>query len=182
MRATFAEIRDKLAALDRLDPARKIFASHKHQYRLNPPVGMDYIASLESLIGCQLPDQYRQFVAEFADGGAGPAYGIFPLTRLLLPGQDPKALADLARPFPAPASVEEMRELGYSVPGAREISEIGCGGMYWLIVSGPERGFVWVQNPDADWVPSCQTNPAFGAIPPPGSKVCWKRRSGLRGS
>ncbi|MBV9123407.1 MAG: SMI1/KNR4 family protein [Planctomycetes bacterium] len=168
MRPTFSEIREKLAFLDRLDPARKIFASHKHQYRLNPPLGMDCVEHFESLAGCRLPDQYRSFVTEFADGGAGPVYGIFPLGRLLEPGRDLDSLTDLARPFPVPRCVEEMRELGYSAPGALPISEIGCGGMYWLIFSGTQRGFVWVQNPDADWGPELSdeshlwSNPATG--------------------
>lgn len=168
VRATFAEIRDRLAALDRLDPAREVFASHKHHYRLNPPLPVERVEHFESLAGCRLPEQYRRFVTELADGGAGPAYGIFPLARLLEPGRASGALADLARPFPAPRSVAQMRALGYSAPGALAISEIGCGGMYWLIVAGPERGFVWVQNPDAEWGPELSdeshlwSNPAAG--------------------
>jgi hypothetical protein len=153
VRASFADIREKLATLDRSDPNRKIFAADKHQYRLNPPLDLGDVEKVESLIGCCLPDQYRRFVTEFADGGGGPCYGIFPLGRLLESDADTGWLADLATPFPAPKSVEEMRELGYSALGALAVSEIGCGGMYWLILSGSERGFVWVQNPEGDWSP-----------------------------
>jgi hypothetical protein len=153
VRATFAEIRERLADLDRLDAGRKVFASDAHQYKLNPPLPQGDIERVEALIGGRLPDQYRRFVAEFADGGAGPEYGILPLARLLKPDYKRSWLASHARPFPAPATVAAMREVGYSAPGVLMVSEIGCGAHYWLVVSGPQRGFVWAQNPDAEWSP-----------------------------
>jgi hypothetical protein len=153
VRGTFADIRERLADLNRLDSGRKIFAADKHKYRLNPPLRPDRVEQVETLIRCRLPQQYRQFVTDFADGGAGPGYGIFPLERLLKPGQDRSWMADLAQPFPAPTTVAVMREIGYSAPGVLMVSEIGCGAHYWLVLSGPQRGFVWVQNPDVEWSP-----------------------------
>jgi len=158
VRATFAGIRERLAELDRLDARRKVFASDKHQYRLHPPLAPEWVVQIESLMGCRLPEQYRRFVTEFADGGAGPEYGILPLERLLKPHQDRSWMAELARPFPAPTTVAEMREIGYSAPGVLMVSEIGCGAHYWLVLSGSQRGFVWVQNPDAEWGPELSDN------------------------
>jgi hypothetical protein len=153
VRATFTEIRERLAALDRLDAARKVFASDKHQYRLNPPLPEEQVEQIEARIGGHLPEQYRRFVTEFADGGAGPEYGILPLARLLKPDYKRSWFAAHARPFRAPTTVAEMREIGYSAPGVLMVSEIGCGAHYWLVVSGLQRGFVWAQNPDGDWSP-----------------------------
>jgi hypothetical protein len=115
VRATFSEIRERLAELDRLDSGRKVFGSDKHQYRLNPPLSMNRVEQIETLIGVRLPDQYRRFATEFADGGAGPgARGILSLERLLTPGRDRSWLADLARPFPAPTTVDESHVPAYS--------------------------------------------------------------------
>lgn len=46
-----------------------------------------------------------------------------------------------------------MRGLGHPPPGVFEVCEIGCGGFYQLVVTGPDRGFVWVMNPDGQWSP-----------------------------
>jgi hypothetical protein len=153
VRATFTEIWERLADLDRLDSGRKVFASDKHQYRLNPPMTPDRVEQVEGLIGCRLPEQYRRFVTEFAEGGAGPDYGIFPLGRLLNPGRDRSWMASVAQPFPAPTTVAQMREMGCDVPGVLMVSEIGCGAHHWLVTAGPQRGFMWVNNPDGDWSP-----------------------------
>jgi hypothetical protein len=136
-----------------LDSARKVFASDKHQYRLNPPMASERVEEVEGLIGCQLPKQYRRFVTEFADGGAGPDYGIIPLERLLKPGRDRSWMASCAVPFPAPKTVAQMREMDHDPPGKLMVSEIGCGGHHWLVIAGSQRGFVWVNNPDGDWSP-----------------------------
>jgi hypothetical protein len=153
VRPTFAEIRARLAHLDQLDRGRKIFAADKHKYRLNPPLSPDRVEQIETLIGCPLPEQYRRFVTEFADGGAGPDYGVIPLELLLKPDQDRSWMSDLAQPFPSPTTVAEMREIGYSASGVLMVSEIGSGAHYCLVLAGPQRGFVWVQNPDAEWSP-----------------------------
>src|SRR5262249_38150201 len=92
-------------------------------------------------------------VTELADGVAGPVYGIRPLATLLGDTLSRERLASLRRPFPVPANAEEMRALGYQAPGALPICEIGCGGFYHLILSGPGRGHVWVQNPEGEWGP-----------------------------
>jgi uncharacterized protein (TIGR02996 family) len=152
LRPPFAEIRRRLQELDRLDSKRAVFAADSHQYRLNPPLDAARLEQIEALIRCRLPEQYRRFVTEFADGGAGPDYGIRPLAPLL-EDANPDRLAPLRRPFPVPANVEEMRALGYQPPGTLPVCEIGCGGFYHLILSGPERGHVWVQNPEGEWGP-----------------------------
>jgi hypothetical protein len=151
--ATIAELRDKLTALDQLDADRKIFAADHHQYRLNRPLPLRRVERIESLIGSRLPDQYRQFVTEFADGGAGPDYGILPLGGVLKADQNASWLASLTQPFPAPTTVRKMRKMDSNPGGILMVAEIGCGGHHWLVTAGPDRGFVWVNNPDGDWSP-----------------------------
>ncbi len=153
LRLSFPQMRRKVEELQRLDKAREVFASDRHQYRLNPPLDVKRIKEIEARLGCQLPEQYRRFITEFADGGAGPDHGIIPLESLLQTRNDPKSLESLATPFPVPVTEEDLHELGYCASEALPVCQIGCGGFYQLIVSGPERGHVWVQNPDAQWSP-----------------------------
>ena len=69
---------DALKALDRLDQERKIFGSQGHDYQLNPPVPEAVISALESKHRLRLPEDYRYFVTQIGNGGAGPFYGLFP--------------------------------------------------------------------------------------------------------
>lgn len=149
----FERIGVKLDELRRLDRSRKIFASDHHRYRLNPPLAPKRVEKIEERLGVLLPDQYRRFVTEFADGGAGPDYGVLPLERWVGRRLDRKTAELLARPFPVPRSLRAMRKLEWSPPGVMEIAEIGCGGFYLLVMSGPDRGYVWICNPDGDWMP-----------------------------
>lgn len=154
MSDTSAEIRVKLATLDRLDPDRRIFASRAHQYRLNPPLSVKEVEEVEQRTGVRLPEQYRQFVTELGDGGPGPGYGIYSLGQALRDERSPERLASLARPFPAPKTPAEVQELPNLPPGLLAVCSVGGGGEYCLVLAGPERGYVWVTNADGEWSPA----------------------------
>lgn len=152
LRTSFPEIRNRLEELDRLDPDRKVFASHSHQYRLNPPLTIDQVERIESRLGFRLPEQYRRFVTEFADGGAGPFYGIQPLAPLL------EVITNRERhswvPFLFPATAEEMQSLNdEAFDVALPICEFGCGTDFYLILAGPEQGNVWIES-EYGWNPA----------------------------
>jgi uncharacterized protein (TIGR02996 family) len=154
LRPGFDVIRKRLEELERLDTNRAVFASDSHQYRLNPPLPVKRVKQIEARIGCRLPEQYRLFVTELADGGAGPDYGIQPLEGLMDASVDPEWLFSLARRFRAPTSLAEGREIGYSSPGALPICESGCGARYNLILSGTEKGHVWSTSDNGEWFPA----------------------------
>jgi len=67
-----------LGDLDRRDPRRRIFGAEVHQYRLNPPLPVAVIEAFEGRHGLSLPKDYRHFMTEIGDGGAGPYYGVLP--------------------------------------------------------------------------------------------------------
>ncbi len=68
----------RLAYLDRRDPRRKIFGANGHDYKLRPTVPISVIESFEKQHGISLPANYRSFITEIGDGGAGPFYGLLP--------------------------------------------------------------------------------------------------------
>lgn len=92
----------RLAELDRRDPRRKVFGSGSHDYKLNPPLPASVIEAFEGRHGVSLPEDYRHFITEVGDGGAGPYYGLLPF------GKDDDdrdwegggLVGDPGRPFP----------------------------------------------------------------------------------
>jgi hypothetical protein len=68
----------KLADLDRRDRKRRVFGAASHDYRLNPPLGTSAIEEFERRHGISLPEDYRSFITEIGNGGAGPYYGVLP--------------------------------------------------------------------------------------------------------
>lgn len=138
--------------------------------RLGPRRSETELATFERAHGVELPREYRRFLLEVGDGGDGPPqYGLMPL------GQVPnyhhreadEVLARLHEPFaeteawiwendaePDPARADGVER------GALVLGTDGCGLYFLLIVSGAERGKIWLYadvgvtplDPPADFV------------------------------
>jgi hypothetical protein len=65
--------------LRHLDPGFAIFGSAEHRYQLNEPLSETVVAKFEKQHSIVLPDDYRRYLTEMGNGGAGPAYGVFRL-------------------------------------------------------------------------------------------------------
>lgn len=125
-------IGEAVAALARRDPGLRRFGAATHRYRLAPPVTPEQLARLERAANVRLPDDYRDFVLTLGEHGAGPYYGLWPL-------DDPRQGAALAGEC----------ELGQRAPGAPwrgvvALGHLGCGHVAFLVVTGPQRGQVWL--------------------------------------
>ena len=184
MASSFSQllILQRLQELDRHDPQRKLFGANSHQYRLHPPVAHSDVAAFEAKYNVTLPDDYRVFITEIGNGGAGPYYGLFPFgehddnadgTR---PWQDGDLVGDLSAAFvhadawnvpqsfwekspdvgadtsPDDEDVlweawdEELKEHYWNptvMNGAIPLCHRGCALRQWLVIKGPQRGFVW---------------------------------------
>lgn len=158
-------IRSKLSDLRRLDADRKLFGADQHHYTSNPVVSEATLAAFESQFGVVLPVEYRRFLREVGNGGAGPYYGVEPLENGLFADLDRKDAADLIDPsleFPlkdrwnlhfegerGSAEFEQFEDLYFHrkwVNGLIRISNFGCGVSMNLVVNGPEYGNVWVDD------------------------------------
>ncbi|MGE5194321.1 MAG: SMI1/KNR4 family protein [Deltaproteobacteria bacterium] len=98
-------ILDMLKRLRRRDRTRRLFGAAEHDYRLNPPVSVSVVEKFERTHGIVLPEDYRYFITEIGNGGAGPYYGLFPFElhdgSLSLPECDGGDLiGDVSKPFP----------------------------------------------------------------------------------
>ncbi|MEU8135841.1 SMI1/KNR4 family protein [Streptodolium elevatio] len=121
--ATWEGVRARLRALAErpLDDRafdNGVFGALGHRFRLDDPLTPEGLADLEARTGVSLPEEYRGFLLHVGAGGAGPAYGVFPVLcehgtwRWVGDGADLADLARLAEPFPRrgpdPARLEAL--------------------------------------------------------------------------
>jgi hypothetical protein len=58
-----------------------VFGATVHRFELLPRLSEADIAEAETQFGVQFPAEYRGFLTAVSAGGAGPYYGLFPLSR-----------------------------------------------------------------------------------------------------
>jgi len=162
------------AALQRLKiAAPDIFGANGHHFTLNPPLPEADVLAFEQQHTIRLPTEYRRFLIEVGNGGAGPYYGVLPLGLMDGVRSDLEPWGDfvgtLAEPFTfreawndltgRPEEDErDVNEDEYErrfnafderycsaslMNGAFPICHIGCALRIWLVVSGAEAGNVW---------------------------------------
>ena len=157
-------IRQKLEQLGTLDPQKQRFGASKHQHQLNPVVKESALADFEKRHGVKLPTDYRQYLLEIADGGAGPFYGLYSLDEGTELAKDFAGKLDdpLSRPFPLDnaatrAFLDHVRtciengdddeivypEVPEPCPGLVFLCDYGCGWSYALVANGEQAGTVW---------------------------------------
>jgi hypothetical protein len=132
------------------------------------------LRAVERQWAIHFPDDYRTFLVEIGRGGAGPAYGILPLVLVegvwRWDGDGGDLVSRPQEPFPHTSAWNPVfRERGeeededsywaerdawdeavYWKPeqthGAICICHEGCATRDWLVVTGPERGHMWLDD------------------------------------
>jgi len=72
-------ITEKLIELRVRDKEFTVFGSYLHRYELNAALSEEEALRIEEKYRFALPEDYRWFMTNMGNGGAGPFYGIFPL-------------------------------------------------------------------------------------------------------
>ena len=162
------DVRRELARLRAADPSLEQFGARAHGYRLNPPLAEAEAVAVEEKLGITLPAEYREFVTQVGDGGAGPGHGVYALRDVLAMGRKrwrrATKFADPAQPFARPWTVTEAERFGgFPTHGLIALCETGCGGGYGLVVTGTERGRVWAHNTAGFYAPACTRDPVYPA-------------------
>lgn len=142
------------------DRLRSVAAKiHDRAIRVGPRVPLDAIIGFERRYGIALPSDYREFLLQIGDGASGPPYyGLVPL----FSGEAPPArrehqersndaLMSMSQGFPftrtwiwerGDKSDEGTNE--QLSDGRLYLGTDGCGMDWYLILTGPERGNIWM--------------------------------------
>ncbi|MFF3559455.1 SMI1/KNR4 family protein [Streptomyces sp. NPDC002574] len=100
-------VRERVLALGAAPGSDRVFGAMGHGFVLDAPLTLAEVADLEAWLDVELPEDYRSFLLQVGAGGAGPAYGVFPVRRegsdcWRWNGDSPEELEPgmLAEPFP----------------------------------------------------------------------------------
>ena len=160
MRQQIKRIQLKLDRLAKLDQNLEVFGADTHQYGLNSTISEVELLDFEHSNSITLPSEYREFLKQIGNGGAGPYYGLEPLKNgrfVDLNHKDENDLIDLSKPFLHTDhwnfSLEDQRpekeEIYFDnqwINGLLRVSNFGCGVFINLVVNGSEHGNIWVDD------------------------------------
>ena len=142
------ELRSLLEKAKVTDAALKQFGAKQHKYQWNPPASLKEIEEFEQETGVVLPDGYRNFLLQAGNGGAGPFYGLFPISASKGWPIEPDKL-----PWLAPdKSVEELEDVPDWKRGCIPIGSQGDTYITCLMVTGPDRGRVVYIEYERFWI------------------------------
>src|ERR1700761_2557847 len=155
------EIAKRLSLAKVHDERLQLFGASTHRYQLNSCLNDDELRGFETTFGIVLPEQYRDFLLRFGNGGAGPGYGLLSLRKSIDEfGNDD--LRRLSRPFiPPRAAREKVVDRDYPEDGILPLAHMGCGHMWVLIVTGAERGAIWTYLDGGDYDPAHHEIPEY---------------------
>lgn len=145
--------------LTKLDEVRgrglTCFGSDSHRFRLNDCAKESVVAKFEAKHHVDLPEEYRAFLIQAGNGGAGPYYGLLPLEKwhdaMLEDIPDYLARPSLLRPdMPTNAAWEKTLNCAWEelFQGTLALVHQGCAYYALLVVTGSYRGSVVYVNLD----------------------------------
>ncbi|MGH1542679.1 MAG: SMI1/KNR4 family protein [Arenicella sp.] len=138
----------KLAAKKALDPDLIGFGVEGHDYELRPTINEKSLARLENKFDLTLPEDYRHFIKNIGNGGAGPSYGLYSIEGAIMGrssppykyrGRDRRKLA--SQKFIRPDETKEGEWTDEE--GVLILCQHGCGHDDFLVLNGKDRGTVW---------------------------------------
>lgn len=159
----------------KVDRARKVFGAKSHGYRLKPVAPIEKIERFEEKYQVVLPPEYRFFLTQVGDGGAGPFHGLYSLDKAEAYHQYPENMKKSAwidqkltkeewlevmtEPVDATREEDDLaydRSMELVHSGIQLIGTQGCTYDNLLMLNGAEAGKVvyidW--NLDPEWPPA----------------------------
>jgi SMI1 / KNR4 family (SUKH-1) len=161
------QLQKKLTQLAILDATFEVFGSESHQYQFKPCLSHKDIQVFESRYNIRLPSEYRNFLLEIGNGGAGPGYGLSGLPGI----EDEDVISEklyqknyeiISKPFPLTEAWNDLNLIVQNNPssvmnsdayfddkfiqGTLTITNYGCGIYAMLVVTGKQSGKVWIDD------------------------------------
>ncbi|MGL5831506.1 MAG: SMI1/KNR4 family protein [Candidatus Altimarinota bacterium] len=143
----------------------KFYGTIGHHYELNPVLSEETVAAVEKKLDIKLPEEYRTFIKEVGDGGAGPAWGLFTLEKSYPADEFLKEYPDFCSMTCSygDAYAEGIRgqkekgayymEVVEGFGGYIKLSDYGHQMTAYMVVGGDEQvGKMWFLDEDGDQV------------------------------
>ncbi|MEH2056089.1 MAG: SMI1/KNR4 family protein [Nostoc sp.] len=161
------QLKKKLTQLAILDATFEVFGSESHQYQFKPCLSNKDIQVFESRYNITLPSEYRNFLLEVGNGGAGPGYGLSGLWGIEYEDVIPEKLYHenyeiLSKAFPWKKAWNDLdlivdnntnsvvKSDAYFddkfIQGTLTITNYGCGIYAMLVITGEQSGKIWIDD------------------------------------
>ncbi|KOY86093.1 hypothetical protein AD998_07990 [bacterium 336/3] len=179
MNAQTTSIYSKLKTLINKDQGFNTFgAEDGHLFKLNELLSLEALQAWETQYKLSLPTDYKDFLTQIANGGAGPYYGLYSLEAGMQEAENFSYINEtesIKEPFTLDFPISKTEtddfikyyyqclddgdddEIKYfdsitPLTGAIFLAEYGCGWSYFLVVKGDLAGTVWFQG---DYLSPC---------------------------
>lgn len=161
------QLKKKLTQLAILDATFEVFGSESHQYQFKPCLSNKDIQVFEARYNITLPSEYRSFLLEVGNGGAGPGYGLSGLLGI----EHENVIAEklyqenyeiLSKPFPLTKAWNDLDLIVNNntsfvansdayfddkfIQGTLTITNYGCGIYGMLVITGEQSGKIWIDD------------------------------------
>ncbi|MEH1801690.1 SMI1/KNR4 family protein [Nostoc sp.] len=161
------QLKKNLTQLAILDATFEVFGSESHQYQFKPCLSNKDIQVFESRYNIILPSEYRNFLLEIGNGGAGPGYGLSGLSGIKYEDIISEKLSQenyeiLSKPFILTEAWNDLdlivkNNTGFVansdayfddrfIPGTLTITNYGCGIYAMLVINGKQSGKIWIDD------------------------------------
>ncbi|MDF5736667.1 MULTISPECIES: SMI1/KNR4 family protein [unclassified Nostoc] len=161
------QLKKKLTQLAILDATFEVFGSETHQYQFKPCLSNKDIQVFESRYNITLASEYRNFLLEVGNGGAGPGYGLSGLSGVENEDIIPEKLYQenyeiLSKPFLLTEAWNDLdlivkNNTGFIangdayfddkfIQGSLTITNYGCGIYAMLVITGEQSGKIWIDD------------------------------------
>ena len=147
----------KLRKLASIDRDRHVFGAKHHLYRLRAACTAAGLRAVEAALELAVPTDFRRFLAEIVNGGAGPTYGAAFVVDREEDLQDERLRKwnhlprHSGRRHVAWSAVEAALSLGsHPLDGTILVCHLGCEISAQLVLRGDHPGRLWVDNTGAE--------------------------------
>lgn len=140
-------IKSKLKHLKECDKNKILFGAEDHNYELGLPLEEEEIVQFEQEFGIEIPKEYRAFLKNIGDGGAGPGYGLYSLEQIKSELNN-MSKNYLSKEFPLKKEwnkdiSDDNKTYDFYRQGTITLSHLGCGYYHFFVLNGSERGSIW---------------------------------------
>ena len=155
-------IEKKISDLRERDKSYSIFGSEDHKYKFNPKIPAQVISAFEKNHNITLPKSYKDFITKFGNGGCGPKYGLMNLELGVFDTPHYPEESEIIRlsnifkfktfwnmeDFPTEdlCAWEAEYEDSKWTDGMLRICHEGCGTFSNIVITGEEKGNIWIDD------------------------------------